>query len=180
MAHVALLRAINVGGRNMVPMAGLRDLFAALGFPGARTVLQSGNVVFDGGKKSTAALETLLETETKKQLEVRTEYLVRTAQEWRAIISRNPFGDAAEDDPSHLVVVFLKSAPKAAGVRALRAAIRGPEIVEAVGRQAYVVYPDGIGRSKLTLPLIETKLAARGTGRNWNTVLRLAEPAGPR
>lgn len=180
MTHIALLRAINVGGRNMVPMAGLRDLFGALGFPGAKTWLQSGNVVFDGGKKNPADLERLLEAETEKRFAVRADYLIRTEQEWRATISRNPFSDAAENDPSHLVVVFLKSAPKAPGVRALRAAIRGPELVGAVGRQVYVIYPDGIGRSKLTLPLIEAKLAARGTGRNWNTVLRVGDLAGVR
>jgi uncharacterized protein (DUF1697 family) len=73
--------------------------------------------------------------------------------------------------------MFLKDAPGPEQVAALRAAIRGPERVNADGRQAYIVYPAGIGRSKLTAGLIEKHLATRGTGRNWNTVLKLADLA---
>ena len=68
---------------------------------------------------------------------------------------------------------FLKDAPDAKDVAALQAAITGPEIVRARGRQAYIVYPAGIGRSRLTITLIERKLGTRATGRNWNTVLKL-------
>ena len=73
------------------------------------------------------------------------------------------------------MAVFLKEAPGGAAVKALQAAIVGREVVRAVGRQAYIVYPDGQGRSKLTNALIEKHLGTRGTARNWNTVLRLAE-----
>jgi uncharacterized protein (DUF1697 family) len=68
----------------------------------------------------------------------------------------------------------LKSAPRAPQVEALRAAIKGRERVEVDGRHAYLFYPDGIGRSKLTNAVIESRLGARGTGRNWNTVQKLA------
>ncbi len=70
--------------------------------------------------------------------------------------------------------MVFKRAPKPADVEALRAAITGREVVEAVGAHAYLVYPDGIGRSRLTTALIERTLGTRGTGRNWNTVLKLA------
>ena len=70
--------------------------------------------------------------------------------------------------------MFLKDAPTAKQVTALQAAIAGREIVRAVSQQAYIVYPDGIGRSRVTNALIERNLGARGTGRNWNTVLKLA------
>ena len=76
--------------------------------------------------------------------------------------------------PSHLLALFLKKAPEAKDVQALQAAIRGPEKVRAHGKQLYVVYPEGVGKSKLTNTLIERKLGTRGTGRNWNTVLKLA------
>ena len=72
---------------------------------------------------------------------------------------------------------FLKDPPAAKDVAALQATIRGPEIVRAKGRQAYIVYPDGIGRSRLTSALIERKLGTRATGRNWNTVLKLGAVA---
>jgi uncharacterized protein (DUF1697 family) len=73
--------------------------------------------------------------------------------------------------------MVLKKAPTAKAVETLRAAITGPEIIDAVGRHAYIVYPAGIGRSRLTNSLIDSKLGTRGTGRNWNTVLKLAELA---
>jgi uncharacterized protein (DUF1697 family) len=172
--HVALLRGINVGGRNLVAMSELRDLLGSLGLSGVRSLLQSGNLVFHGGRRSGTALERLLEAETKKRLGVTADYLVRSSSEWQAIIERNPFRTQAERDPSHLVVMFLKSAPTSNGVKALEAAVKGPETIRADGRQLYIVYPIGIGRSKLTGVVIERTLGTRGTGRNWNTVLKLA------
>jgi uncharacterized protein (DUF1697 family) len=88
------------------------------------------------------------------------------------------FEAEAKSDPGHLVVMALKDAPAASAVKALQAAIKGREIVRAAGRHAYIVYPDGIGRSKLTNALIEKTLATRGTARNWNTVMKLAAMAG--
>jgi uncharacterized protein (DUF1697 family) len=137
--------------------------------------LQSGNVVFDGGRRTPAALEPVLERATAKHLGVSVDFLVRTAAEWQAIVAGNPFGEQARRDPGHLVVACLKSAPPAKNVTALHAAIRGREMVQARGRDLYIVYPDGIGRSKLTTALIEKTLGTRCTARNWNTVLKLAE-----
>ena len=79
----------------------------------------------------------------------------------------------AGSGPSHLVVVFLKDAPDADAVKALKAAVRGPEAIFVEGRQAYITYPGGISDSKLTNVVIEKKLGTRGTARNWNTILRL-------
>jgi uncharacterized protein (DUF1697 family) len=171
--YVALLRAVNVGGR-MVAMADLRALCTKLGFPEAQTLLQSGNLVVRAAATSSAALERLLEAETRKQLRLETDFLVRTPTEWRAVIARNPFPKEAVRDPGRLLVLFLKDAPAAARVKALQAAITGRETVRVVGRQLYVVYPDGVGRSRLTLGLIERTFSTRGTGRNWNTVRKLA------
>jgi uncharacterized protein (DUF1697 family) len=175
--HIALLRAVNLAGHGKVAMSDLRDLFAALGFAGVRTLLQSGNVVFRGGTREGGALERFLETETEKRLGLKTDFLVRTAKEWETIVAKNPFPDEAKKDPSHLVVMFLKDAPDKKSVAALQAAITGPEVVRAEGRQAYITYPAGIGRSRLTNGLIEKKLSTRSTGRNWNTVLKLRELA---
>lgn len=174
---IALLRAVNVGGRGL-KMEGLKTLAKDLGLQNARTLLQSGNLVFDYDRAADGALEKRLEAEAAARFGFQTDFLVRTAAEWRAIIAANPFAQAARDDPSHLVVMPLKTAPAAGGLPALRAAINGPERVEIVGRAAYLVYPDGIGRSKLTLAVIERRLGVRGTGRNWNTALKLAEMAG--
>ena len=170
---VALLRAVNVGGRKLV-MADLRAMMADLGHPDARTLLQSGNLVLDAGPRTGAELEAWLEAETLKRFSLATDYLVRTTAEWAALIAANPFPAMAQGDPSHLLVMPLKSAPADGALDALRAAIVGREQAELIGRDLYLTYPDGIGDSKLTGAVIERRLGVRGTARNWNTALKLA------
>ena len=172
--YIALLRAINVGGNATVTMADLREAVADLGFEDVQTLLASGNLVFRTNAATEASLARRLEEQARKQLGLRTIFFVRTAKDLQITVARNPFPDAARDDPGHLVVMFLKDAPDASAVDALRDAIKGRETVQAISKQLYVVYPDGIGRSKLTIDLIERKLGTQGTGRNWNTVLKLA------
>ena len=169
---VALLRAVNLAGKKPVAMAALRDLLEGLRFTDVKTLLQSGNVVFTGDG-SGSALEALLAREAERRLGLSTEVFVRTAAEWRSTIARNPFPAEAKRDPGRLLVVFLRKAPSAAAVRTLQAAITGRETVRAAGKQAYIIYPDGVGRSRLTLAMIERHLGSPGTGRNWNTVLKL-------
>jgi uncharacterized protein (DUF1697 family) len=173
--QIALLRAVNVAGHNPVAMADLRNLVAGLGFSDVQSVLQSGNLVFKANGKGGAKLERLLEAEAKKRLALEADFFVRSAAEWEDLVAENPFRAEARRDPARLVVVFLKDAPGNGAVKALQAAIVGREVVRATGKQAYIVYPDGQGRSKLTNALIEKHLGTRGTARNWNTVLRLAE-----
>ncbi|HEY1600564.1 MAG TPA: DUF1697 domain-containing protein [Pirellulales bacterium] len=175
--RIALLRAINVAGRNKVAMSQLRELLEQLGLTGVRSVLQSGNLVFDSSRLTGEKLESLLEQETAKRLQLTADFLVRSVDEWESTIARNPFSKEAQHDPSHLVIMFLKKVPKPADVNTLRSAIKGPEVLHSDGRQLYLVYPAGIGRSNLTGTLIEQKLQTRGTGRNWNTILKLAVTA---
>ena len=172
MKHIALLRAVNLGPHNKIGMADLKALLVGLGFEDVQTLLQSGNVVFEA-KGKTTALEQTLERAAAKQLGLETEFFVRTAKEWQSVIDANPFPREAKDDPSHLLAVVTKDPVDPANVTALRKAIVGREVVRAKGRCAYIVYPDGIGRSKLTSAMIEKKLGTRGTARNWNTVLKL-------
>lgn len=172
--HIALLRAINVGGRNLIPMSELRKFMESLGFANVRTLLQSGNLLFHSKKRPDAALERLLEIETEKQFKLAIDFVVRSAPEWDAVIAENPFVDEADRDPGHLLLMALKHAPEAGAVKDLQAAIKGPETIHAHGKQLYLVYPGGVGTSKLTNTLIERKLGTRGTARNWNTVLKLA------
>jgi uncharacterized protein (DUF1697 family) len=171
---IALLRAVNVGGRS-VAMTELRSMLADLGCVNPRTLLQSGNAVFAiKARTSLAALEAKLETEAQRRFGLPIAIMLRTAAEWKAIIARNPFPEAARNDPGHLLLLALKGAPTAAAIRALRDGYQGPETVHVAGREAYLIYPEGVGRSKLTNALIERKLGFAGTARNWNTVLKLA------
>ncbi len=176
--YALFLRAINVGGKNLVAMSALRELIEREGFENPRTLLQSGNAVFEGPAATSAALERRFQAAIASKLRVECDCLVRTAKEWNALIAANPFAREAEKDPQHLLVILLKAAPAPQAVTALRTAIPGRERVEALGRQLYAVYPDGIGNSKLTLPLIEKHLGTRGTGRNWNTALKIAVMLG--
>jgi uncharacterized protein (DUF1697 family) len=171
---VALLRAVNVGGRRSVAMTVLRDAASSLGFSDVRTVLQSGNLVFGATGRSATAIERGLEAAIESRLGLQADCLVRTAREWAALVRDNPFRAEARTDPGHLVLMCLKAAPDAKAVRSLSATITGPERLRAAGRELYIVYPDGIGRSRLTGVLIERILGTRGTARNWNTVLKLA------
>ena len=171
--YVGLLRAINLGSHNKVSMADLRAMLADLGMKNPASILQSGNLVFESTPGATAALEKLLETSAAKRLGLETSFLVRTGAEWQQAIADNPFPKEAKLDPSHTVLMCLKNAPPPAAVKALQDAIKGREVVKAKGRHAYFLYPDGIGRSRLTMTLIEKKLGTTGTARNWNTVLKL-------
>jgi uncharacterized protein (DUF1697 family) len=169
----ALLRAVNVGGTGKLPMADLKRLLEGLGLEDPKTLLASGNAVF--GAKATNGLEARLEAALADRLGVRTQVLVRDHAELAAVIAANPFAAMARDLPNGLIVMFLKGQPKAGDVAALRSRITGGEAVEAGERCLYIAYGEGMGRSKFTGALIEKALGLSGTGRNFNTVRKLAE-----
>jgi uncharacterized protein (DUF1697 family) len=171
--HLALLRAVNVAGRKPVRMTELCDLMVELGFADVRSVLQTGNLVFRSRARTGADLEDFLEAEAAKRHNLQTDVFVRTEMEWKKTIANNPYREEAKRDPAHLIVMFLKRTPSVKEVEQVQVAITGPEIVSVEGRQAYIVYPAGIGRSRVTNAFLEGKLGTRGTARNWNTVLKL-------
>jgi uncharacterized protein (DUF1697 family) len=170
---LALLRAVNVANTQL-RMADLREVLVGLGFTNVRSLLQSGNLVFTAAATGDTELERRLEAMLEKELGVRTDLFVRSPEEWGSIIEDNPFPDEAVRDPAHLVVVFLKDRPSEGAIQSLQDALQGPERIHPAGREVYVVYPNGIGRSKLTGGLIERKLGTRGTARNWNTVQKMS------
>ena len=161
--YIALLRAVNVGGTGMLPMKELAALCAGIGFANVRTYIQSGNVVFASpfsAPEVTSALEQALAAKMGERVDV----MVRTAAELRAVLAANPFPTA---DPARVGVVFL-AAPAPPDLLE-RTVIPGPEDVRAAGRELFIHYPDGMGRSKLKLPSTLV-----GTTRNINTVAKLA------
>jgi uncharacterized protein (DUF1697 family) len=176
-SYIALLRGVNVGGNKMVAMAELRDMLTSLGFLDAKTLLQSGNAVFRGKTQAPAKLEKFLEAETAKRLKLTCDFHVRSAEDLRAAIDANPLKAEAQKDPSRLLVTFYKAPLDTAAVKAAQTAIDGPEIVRCDGRHLYMYYPDGQGNSKAGA-VVGKILKVNGTGRNWNTVLKLAALAG--
>lgn len=172
--YVGLLRAVNLGPDTQVSMDFFRDLLLALGFEGVQTLLRSGNAVFRSPERNVAKLERGMAAAIERRLGRRTEVFVRSAEEWRSVIVGNPFPREAADDPGHLLVMALRETPANDRWQALAAAIPGRERVRGSGRHAYLVFPDGIGRSRLTPARIEECLGTVGTARNWNTVNKLA------
>jgi len=172
---VALLRAVNVGGR-ILRMTDLKDMLVEFGCVDPKTLLQSGNAVFGltapAAKVSATTLEKKLEQALLAKSGIQSDVFVRTVSEWDAAIAGNPF-DEARTTPARMVLVTLRDAPGAEAVKALAAAIKGTERIHVEGRSLYVVYPDGQGVSKFTNAVIERVLGTRGTARNWNTVLKL-------
>jgi uncharacterized protein (DUF1697 family) len=172
--RVALLRGVNVGGAKKVAMAELRAMFEALGFTDVKTLLQSGNVVFRAGAEAEADLEAHLEAATEKRLGLKTSYLVRDAKAWRAIIDANPFPKEAQAEPSRTLVTVGRAAMPAEALDAVRAAMKPHEKLAAVERQVYAYFGEGMGQSEAAEVLNRKAIKAIATGRNWNTVLKIA------
>lgn len=175
--YIGLLRAVNVGGSGKITMIALAALLSRMGLGDVHTVLRSGNVVFRSDVAEVTPLEVAIERALSEQLGLRTDVFVRTLPEWRSILRQNPFPLEAKTDPAHLVVTLLKRAPEPSEWRVLERSIPGRERIQGAGRHAYIVYPDGIGTSKLTAAVIERQLSTRSTSRNWNTVQKLDQLA---
>ncbi|GAC1682030.1 MAG: DUF1697 domain-containing protein [Ktedonobacteraceae bacterium] len=180
--YVALFRGINVGGHNKIRMAELKGVHEALGLRAVVPYIQSGNVVFksDDTTDTTdaadgARIRAQIEASVEERFGFHVEVMVRTLDELRAIIAHNPFQGQPNKEIKWIVVLFLAAQPTAAAQEDLLTSYTGPEEIFIHGREAYIYYPDGIGRSKLTNALLERKLKSAATARNWNTILQLHE-----
>jgi uncharacterized protein (DUF1697 family) len=176
--YIALLRAINVTGHNMVPMKALRELFLALPAEDVKTYLQSGNVVFESRAADVAGIAADVETRITTEMGLKVSVLVRTPDEFEEVLSGNPFlADGA--DPAHLYVTFLAASPGPDRRRTLETAGQagGPDDFRLQGRHVYLHCPNGYGRTKLNNAFFERKLVVAATTRNWRTVTTLVEMA---
>jgi uncharacterized protein (DUF1697 family) len=165
-AYIALLRAVNVGGTGKLPMTELKAMCEAAGFAKVKTYIASGNVVFQS-KLSEAKVKGILEAALAAYAEKPVGVMVRTATEMAAVLAANPFSHAA---PNRNIAIFLDEKPPA---NALEAATGQKDEKMHLGlREIYVHYGEGMADSKLKIPA-----AKNGTGRNMNTVAKLAEMA---
>lgn len=170
MRVAAMLRAVNVAGTGKLPMADLKAMLAGLGYDAPQTLLASGNAVF-GTEAAPEAVERRLEDALKAQFGFATDVFVRDRPELLAVMAANPFTDFAREQPSRMMVAFLKGEPPTDLSPLERWATAG-EMIARGPRCLYIAYPDGAGRSKLANARTE---ASKGTSRNWNTVGKLAE-----
>ncbi len=169
----SLFRGINVGGHQSVRMDELKGRHESLGFKDVVTYIQSGNVVFSSDDADMAQLPRHIEDGFAQKFGFHVQVMVRTAAEFREIIENNPFQDQPAREPKWVVVLFLATRPDRTSLKDLQKAYVGPEEFYLTGQELYIYYANGIGRSKLTLSLLEKKLKTYGTARNWNTILQL-------
>ncbi len=170
---VSLLRGINVGGNKAVRMDALKELHESLGLQRVETYIQSGNVVFTSDDATPAQLSSQIEEAFQHKFGFLSKVIVRTADEFNVIIENNPFKDQPMKETKWIVAMFLASDPINTALEDIQKTYSGPEELHIIGQEAYIYYPEGIGRSKLTNTFLEKKLKTVGTARNWNTVLRL-------
>jgi uncharacterized protein (DUF1697 family) len=170
---LALLRGINVGGKNSLPMELLRELCENAGLDEVRTFIQSGNVVFSAPSREIAAAASKIEDVIEADRGFRPSVVIRTRDELAAAIRANPFAARAKAEPAKLLVMFLKSKPGAGASAALEGVKRSDEQLRLIGRELFIDFPGGIGRSKLAIAAVEKALGVPATSRNWNTVLKL-------
>jgi uncharacterized protein (DUF1697 family) len=174
---IALLRAVNVGGRKL-PMAELRDLCGEdLGWGAIETYVQSGNIAFTAPGKA-AEIESALEQAVAVRFGFHSEAMVRTAAQWRTMADSNPFADESKREPGRVLVGVPKRALAPAAAAGIAARAAAGERVEAAGGALWFHYPEGVGRSKLTPSLIDRLAGSPVTARNWRTVLALREMLG--
>jgi uncharacterized protein (DUF1697 family) len=171
--YALLLRGVNVGAKNSLPMAELRAMLTRLGCTDVQTYVQSGNVVFGTVLREpalTKAVEEALEAYMGRPIAT----TLRTAKEMQAVVDGNPFAQVATN-PAHLCVTFLSHAPTKAELAPLRAQDWKPELLQVAGKEIYSWHPHGQGRSPLAAALGKLASSARGavTTRNWNTVQKL-------
>lgn len=168
----ALMRAVNVGGQGAIPMAELRTMLADAGFDRPETLLASGNALI-GTALTAPEAEAAFEAALVARFGFDTTVLVRDRAQLEAALAENPFEDFARASPNLMIVWFYRGA-LAADLGALAPYCQQGERVATGPGCLYLAYPGGSGQSKLSGAVAERKLRVKGTGRNWNTVGKLA------
>lgn len=174
--NIALLRGINVGGKNRLPMKELVALFVDAGCEDVRTYIQSGNVVFRAGESAGGEISSVISASILDRFDYRIPVIVRTARALQEIAQGNPFVAAgAEKDKLH--VMFLAEQPDSASVEALDPERSPGDEFAILGCEIYLHCPNGVARSKLTNSYFDSRLSTTSTSRNWRTVQKLLELA---
>lgn len=188
---IALLRGVNVGGKNKLPMKELVEVFVEAGCEQVKTYIQSGNVVFTATEKVAASLSAVVEGVIRKRWGFETRVILRSLAEMAKVLKSNPYatdavaaqrnkseGGASEEPKKELYyVMFLADEPSQAQVEKLDLMRSPPDTFEVTGREIYLSLPNGAGRTKLTNAYFDSKLDTVSTSRNWRTVCTLAAMA---
>ena len=166
---ISMLRGVNVGGHNKIRMDDLRALYESLKLEDPRTYVQSGNVIFRTKEKNSAALAKKIQSAIEHTFKCRPDVILRTTGELREAIAASPFASRRDLEPGKILVTFLATA---AGPDAHTS---NQEAYDCYlkGRELYIYFPDGAGKSKLPWSRVEKLLQTTGTARNWNSVTKM-------
>lgn len=176
MIIISMLRAVNLGSRR-ISMDALRALYESLELSAVRTYVQSGNVVFKTRERNLALLTKRIEAAIERTFGFHSDVIVRTTAEMRGVVAKNPFAGRNGIEPAKLLVTFLADDPGEDARQQVRSIKTEPEEMHITGRELYVYFPNGMGRSKLPSRAIGKALGTPGTARNWNSVTKLLEIA---
>jgi uncharacterized protein (DUF1697 family) len=170
---ISLLRGVNVLASNRIRMQDLREAYEAAGMKAVQTWLQSGNVVFGTSARDLTRLAARLDDAFEERFGFRTPAVLRTLPQVHDVIARNPFQGRTDIHPSKLLVVFARGEIDAQSCANIARIDPGPDEAHISGSEMYIYFPEGMGRTKLFGGTAKA-ISVPTTGRNWNTVTRLA------
>jgi uncharacterized protein (DUF1697 family) len=174
---ISMLRGINVGGHNIIKMEALRELYASLEFENPQTYVQSGNVIFKSSENNLDKIAKRIQAAIEKKFRCRPEIILRTTDDLRSVIKKNPFAQRPNIDPAKLLVSFLAGDPGNQARETLRRRKFAPEEMHLATRELYIYFPNGMGKSKLPWSSLDKILHTPATGRNLNSVNKMLEIA---
>jgi uncharacterized protein (DUF1697 family) len=169
---ISMLRGVNVGGHNKIRMDDLRALYESLKLEDPRTYVQSGNVIFRTKEKNSAALAKKIQSAIERTFKCRPDVILRTTGELGEAIAASPFASRGLE-PGKILVTFLATEAGPDAPTTLLSFKSYPEEIHLKGRELYIYFPDGAGKSKLPWSRVEKLLQTKGTARNWNSVTKM-------
>lgn len=174
---ISMLRGVNVGPHNRIKMDALRGVYESLRLADPRTYVQSGNVLFRAKQQNPVTLASKIQSGIEDAFGFRPAVILRTTEEFKAAIAANPFAKRRDVEPPKLLVTFLSGEPGAEAQATIRGLKADREELQLIGRELYIYFPDGAGKSKLPWSSVERLLKVTGTARNLNSVVKMMEMA---
>jgi uncharacterized protein (DUF1697 family) len=174
---ICMLRGVNVGAHNRVKMEELKTLCKSLELREPQTYVQSGNVIFKTDERARIKIAQRMEGAIRKKFGFQADVVLRSIAELRDVVARNPFAKRRGIEPSKLLVTFLASDPGEETRVKVRAIQCAPDELFVDGCEAYIYFPNGLGRPTFPWATIPKLLKVTGTGRNWNSVTKMLEMA---
>lgn len=170
---ISMLRGVNVGPHNRMKMDALRALYESLKLENPRTYVQSGNVIFRAKEKDATKIAKKIQDGIEKSFKFRPDVILRTTEELKKAIATSPFAKSRNLEPGKILITFLSAEPGHEVHANLETLKKHPEELHLKGRELYIYFPNGAGKTKLPWSQVERLLKVTGTARNWNSVTNM-------